>query len=86
MLGDNCGFVLVTDNVDKNIQRSFQRENRQTVSLHYCHSCAIKNRVDISGLSDKPSSAEITVETFLPSNSDLAKLLNDFEVLVSRYI
>ena len=77
---------MVTDNVDKNIRQSFQRESRQTVSLHYCHSCAVKNRVDVSGLSDKPSSAEITVETFLPSVSDLTKLLKDFEVFVARYV
>lgn len=85
--GDKYGFVLVTDNIDKNIRRSYQRENRQTVSLHYCHSCAIQNRVDISGLSDEPpKSVEITVDTFLPNTDDLSKLLNDFEILVSRYV
>lgn len=81
-----CGFVIATDNVDKNIRRSHQRENRQTKSLHYCHSLAIKNRINISGLSDEPSSAEICVETFLPNCEDLSKLLSDFKILKSRYI
>ncbi|XP_065895585.1 uncharacterized protein [Dysidea avara] len=29
-----CGFVLVTDNIHKNIRPSYQREHRQTQSLH----------------------------------------------------
>lgn len=78
------GFVLVTDNVDKNIRPSYQRQSRQTQSLHYCHSCAIKNRVSITGLSDRCGSAEISVETFLPTEDDLSQLLSDFEILVSR--
>ena len=83
---ESCGFVIATDNVDKNIRRSYQRESRQTTSLHYCHSIAIKNRINISGLSDEPRSAQITVETFLRSAEDLSKLLNDFEIITSRYI
>ena len=79
-----CGFVLMTDNVDKNMRPTYQRESRQTESLHWCHSCAVKNRVDVSGLSDVPASGEITVESLLPTESDLSKLLADFEILVSR--
>ena len=81
-----AGFVLMTDNIDKNIRRSYQREDRQTISLHYCHSCAVKNRVNVNGLSDKPAAAEISIETFLPTDEDLKQLLNDFEVLVSRLL
>ena len=79
-----CGFVLVTDNIDKNIRRSYQREHCQTQSLHYCHTCAVKNRIDVSGLSDKPAAREITVQSFIPNQEDLSLLLQDFEVLVSR--
>lgn len=81
-----CGFVLMTDNVDKNIRQSYQRENCQTLSLHYCHSCAVKNRVNVSGLSDKPAAAEISFETFVPTDDDLKQLFNDFEILVSRLV
>ena len=80
-----CGFVLVTDNVDKNIRPSYQREYRQTQSLHYCNSCATKNRVNITGLSDNNFSGEITVEIFLPTENDLSELLADFEILISRF-
>jgi len=78
------GFVLVTDNVDKNIRPSFQRQERQTTSLHYCHSCAIQDHVDISELSDEPAAVELSPSTILPTVGDLNDLLGDFEVLVSR--
>ena len=80
-----CGFVLVTDNVDKNIRPSYQRENRQTQSLHYCNSCAIKNRVSVAGLSDNEASGEISVDTFLPTEDDVTQLLADFEIFISRF-
>ena len=83
---EGCGFVLMTDNVDKNVRQSYQRIDRQTQSLHYCHSCAVKNRVNVSGLSDKPAAAEISVETFLPTDGDLKQLLNDMEILIQRLI
>ena len=41
------GFIVVDDNIDKNIRPSFQRENHQTQSLHYFHSYTARNRVDI---------------------------------------
>ena len=80
------GFVLVTDNVDKNIRPSFQRQDRQTASLHYCHSCAILDRVSISGLSDEPAATELSPTTILPCLNDLNDLLGDFEALISRYV
>lgn len=78
------GFVLMTDNVHKNFRRSHQRIDRQTQSLHYCHSCAVKNRVDVSGLSDKPAAAEISVDTFIPTDDNLKQLHNDIEILIQR--
>ena len=46
------GFKLVIDNVDKNIHPSFQRVDRQTQSLHYCHTIAIKDRIYLSEYSE----------------------------------
>ena len=80
------GFVIVGDNLDKNLRPSHQREDRQTQSLHVFHSCAIKNRVDISSLSDKPASAVLSVDQFLLSKDDVTKVLKEFEVLVSRFV
>ena len=35
-----CGYVAVSDNVDKNIHPSYQRQDRTTLSLHYFNSYA----------------------------------------------
>ena len=78
------GLVIVGDNIDKNFRPSYQRQDRQTKSLHYFHAFAVKNRVDVSSLSDTRPAAVITPESFLPTQSDLNKLLKDFETLTSR--
>ena len=83
---DVRGFVIVGDNLDKNFRPSHQREDRQTQSLHLFHSCAINNHVDVSSLSDKPASAIMTADQFLLSKDDVSKVMQEFEVLVSRYV
>ena len=79
-----CGFVIVGDNLDKNFRPSHQREDRRTRSMHIFHSCAIKNRVDVSSLSDKPASAVLSVDAFLLNSEDIHKLQQDFEIMISR--
>ena len=79
------GYVIVGDNIDKNIRPSYQRQDHTTQSLHYFHSYAVLNRVDISRLSDSRSSdIVISPEKILPDSSECQKLLNDFEILVAR--
>jgi len=78
------GFTIVGDNIDKNFRPSYQRQDRQTKSVHYFHSYAAKNRVDISTLSDARPAAVLSADVILPNKSDVEKLLNDFEILTSR--
>ena len=83
----NCdwtGFKLVGDNVDKNVRQSFQRIDRMTRSLHYFHSYAVLDRIDLSGLSDHQEVKEINAYTLLPNLEDLKTMKYAFEVLVSR--
>jgi len=81
------GFVLVGDNIDKNIRPSYQRQDRSTQSLHYFHSYAALNRINISGLSDsRPSPTTISPDKILPDNSERQRLLGDFETLIARYL
>ena len=68
-----CGLVIVGDNIDKNFRPSYQRQDQQTKSLHYFHAYAVKNRVDVSSLSDARPAAVITPENFLTTQSDLNK-------------
>ena len=80
------GFKIMGDNIDKNLRQSYQRCDRQTVSLHYFHSCAVGDRIDFSHLSDiAPESVVIDPATILPNNNDLDAIKKELQVLVSRY-
>ena len=84
---ENCnGFVIVGDNIDKNVRPSFQRADRKTESWHCFHSYAVYNRVNVSKLSDSMPSGEVSVTSVLPNKQDLQKIFKDFEVLISRYL
>lgn len=79
------GFIIVGDNVDKNVRPSFQRADRKTESWHCFHSYAAYNRINISKLSDSVPSGEVSPNDVLPNKDDLYRVFKDFEVLVSRY-
>jgi len=53
---DGYGYVIVIDNLDMNVRRSFQRINWSTESMHFCHAYAVLNRFDTLGLEDRPPS------------------------------
>ena len=70
-----------------NLRPSYQRQDRTTKSLHYFHSYALRNRVDISGMSDKgPSSIDISPNNILPSPSDMEILAKEYEIFISRFV
>lgn len=60
------GFKIVGDNIDKNIHRSFQRLQNETISLHHFHSYAVRDRINLSGTSE---------ESLCPSSIDPSALL-----------
>jgi len=74
------GYVFVIDNLDMNVHRSFQRIDRSTESMHFCHVFGVLNRFDTLGLEDGPPSGVLSCEVVLP---DLNDILDDFKVLVS---
>ena len=80
------GYCIPCDNLDQNVRPSYQRQDRTTNSLHYFHSYAVKNRIDISNYSDDhPKSLDISPDKILPTQADLKDLLGDFEILIERY-
>ena len=80
------GYVIVGDNIDKNVRPSFQRHDHTTQSLHYFHSYAVLDRINVTDLlDDLPSSIDISPEKILPSADDVEKLFGEFEILVARY-
>lgn len=79
------GFKIVSDNIDMNITPSFQRVDKVKQSLHYVHSYAVKDRVNLSGLSDKPpQTSKHRAEDLLPSADDTANIKREFCILLSR--
>ena len=80
------GFKVVKDNFDQNIRPSFQRTNKQTLSTDYCHVYAVKDRINLSSLSDtQPDiNADINPTDILPTDDDLAKLKEEFCIFTAR--
>ena len=81
-----CGFKIVGDNIDKNVRPSHQRLDRQTQSLHYFHSFAVRDRIDLSAYSDQPPAIPPAIDatTITHAASDLATFQMECEILVSR--
>lgn len=81
-----CGFKIVGNNIDKNVRPSHQRIDHQTQSLHYFHSFAVRDRVDLSAYSDQPPKIPpmIDATTITHNASDLARFQMECEILVSR--
>ncbi len=73
------------DNIDKNVRRSFQRVMYFTQSLHYFHSYAVLDRIDLSGVSNElPISKPIMFGDLLPSNLNITDFKQILVILVSR--
>ena len=85
--GCKC-YVIVVENVDKKFWPSYQREDRQTKSLHIIitYSYADKNCPDISMLSDEPPSAVLLPELFLLTKDDAAKVLQELKSFAARFV
>ena len=83
---DGFGYVLVMDNIDLNVRRSFQRVDRLTQSYHFCHAYAVRNRINTSVLYDGPPSGVLSYDAILPSEDDLKRVTDYFKVIVSRYV
>ena len=80
------GFKIVGDNIDKNIKPSFQRHEIKGKSLHYFHSYAVKDRVDLSSLSDTtPEICDPDPSMLVPCADDISCILKEIEILLSRY-
>ena len=71
--------------MDKNIKPSFTRIDTSTLSLHYFHSYALLDRVDLSGVPDISPPGACDLSALLPSSEDVAALKKRFVVLISRY-
>ncbi len=78
------GFKIVGDNIDKNVRPSFQRLTHQTKSLHFFHSYAVKDRVNLSSASDTRKPRPSDYDYFVVSVEDWNWFKEICQVLVSR--
>lgn len=82
-----CGYKIVIDNIDKNVSPSFQRLDKEKQSLHYTHGYAVKDRVDMSNLSEEsPKPCDHVPSDLLPSSDDVTALKKELHILLSRYV
>ena len=80
------GYKFVGNNIDKNTKPRYQRHENRGKSLHYFHGYAVRDRLDLSALSNLcPPPCSPALPVFLPSESDLHLLKGDFKTLISRY-
>ena len=82
-------YKLVGDNIDKNVKPREMKIDHQTRSLHYFHTYAVRDRVNMSGYSDDirpPNLSEIDVSELLPTNVNESTLRKNFAVIAGRTI
>lgn len=82
-------YILVGDNLDKNITPRDMRVDNQVKSIHYFHSYAVQDRIQLSDLYDDLPECNIgslPVTTFVPSVEDCATLRANYIVLAARVI
>lgn len=85
-----CWFKLCGDNIDKNIKRRHVRSDRQTISLHYFHSYAVKDRIESSSLSDNqpqriPDLSDVLTKVQC-SQEDHDSTVEQFSILLARML
>jgi len=66
------GYIITGDNINKGTTASHQRQEQKSKSLHYFHSYAAKDRVNLEHLSDEIKSfffslGTVTSLTAVPS-------------------
>ena len=82
-------YRLVGDNIDKNIKPRNMTSEHQTRSLHYFHSYAVRDRIDLSDVSSEqptPNISEMNMEDLLPSNDDHVVLHENVAILIGRIL
>ena len=83
------GYVIATDNLDRNVRPRRQTVQAQTVSMHWSNAIAVKDRCDFSDLADEmptPNLNSCDVTLLLPTEDDCQKLIENISVIVGRLL
>ena len=82
-------FKIVGDNIDKTVVPRDMRSDYQTRSLHYFHSYAVRDRVNVDGLNETmscPDIGAIDLNLLLPTPQDEREILKNMSILVARIL
>ena len=60
--------------------------DRQTRSLHYCHTLAIKDRINLTQFCDISCTDPVKFTNFLPDTQDLNLLKKDIQIFLRRLV
>ena len=80
-------YRLVGDNIDKQVRPRDMRSDHQTRSLHYFHTYAVRDRMDLTDVSDQRPVIDlktINLDNILPISDDRKELLKNFGILFAR--
>ena len=83
------GFIVVGDNIDKNVHARHQTIDSRNQSLHYFNSYAVRDRCNFSNFAEHhcpPDLATYDVSEFLPSKADFDTLIRHFSIFVARLL
>ena len=82
---DWFGYKFVGDNIDKSVKPSFQRAEHRGQSFYHFHGYAVRDRVNLSGLSDEPHKyTDRDPQLLLPSSENISTLKQVLRTLISR--
>ena len=82
-------FKVVGDNVDTCIKPTQYRIDSQAKDLHYFHTIAVRDRIDLSDYSDTPpevNETDLDLSKIELSDSDHEALTKNFSYLVARVL
>ena len=82
-------YIIVGDNIDKNVSPRDMRVDNQTKSFHYFHSYAVHDRVNLRAYDNKLPDIDVEslpLTVFLPSMNDCKKLRDNYVILASRVL
>ena len=82
-------YIIVGDNLDKNVSPHDMCVDHQVKSIHYFHSYAVHDRADFSKLSGENPQGKLenaAFTKFLPSPDDCSQLRENYINLIARVI
>ena len=82
-------YTLIGDNIDKGVKHPYMRTDKSGLSdIHYFQYYALKDRIDLSDLSEVPNALgqDQLISMILPSAEDDAALQNNLSIIVSRIL